>query len=70
MANFNDDDDLDALQQSDEQAADEVSPLGSTPNDVEDIDATMESVGLPSDEDGPHELNSQDVMDRADRDQD
>jgi hypothetical protein len=70
MANYNDDDNMSALKQSDEQAADEVSPLGSTPDDVEDIDATMESVGLPSDEDGPHELNSQEVIDRADRDQD
>lgn len=50
----------------DEEVADTASPLGSAPEDVEDIDNTVESVGLPSDEDGPHELNSQEVIEKAD----
>jgi hypothetical protein len=61
------DDDL--VKNSDEQLGDETSVLGSTPEDVEDIDATMASVGLPNDNDGLHELDSQAVIERADRDQ-
>lgn len=54
---------------ADEEISDGASSLGSAPEDVEDIDATLESVGLPSDENGPHELNSQQVIDKADKHQ-
>ncbi len=53
----------------DEEVADTASPLGSAPEDVEDIDETLESVGLPSDKDGPRELNSQTIIDQADKNQ-
>lgn len=54
---------------ADEEILDSESPLGHAPEDVEDIDATLESVGLPSDEAGPHELNSADVLNKADKHQ-
>ena len=54
---------------ADEEITDEASSLGSAPEDVEDIDATVESVGLPSDENGPHELNSAQVIEEADKNQ-
>lgn len=54
---------------ADEEITDGASSLGSAPEDVEDIDATLESVGLPSDDKGPHELNSQEVIDRSDKHQ-
>ncbi len=52
---------------ADEEMKDEVSPLGSITAEAEDIDETLESVGLQSDNNGPHELNSQEVMDKADK---
>ncbi len=54
---------------TDEEISDTASPLGSAPEDVEDIDETLESVGLPSDEDGPQELNSEEVIEEADKNQ-
>lgn len=54
---------------TDEEVADTASPLGSAPENVEDIDATLKSVGLPSDEKGPHELNSGEVIEQADKNQ-
>jgi hypothetical protein len=54
---------------ADEEITDEASSLGSAPEDVEDIDETQESVGLPSDEDGPQELNSAQVIEEADKNQ-
>lgn len=56
-------------QAADEELTDETSALGSMPEEVEDIDKTLKSVGLPSDEDGPRELNSQEVIDEADKNQ-
>ncbi len=53
----------------DEEVADTASALGSAPEDVEDIDDTMASVGLPSDENGVHELNSGEVIEQADKNQ-
>lgn len=55
---------------ADEEIIDGASSLGSAPEDVEDIDKTLESVGLPSDDKGPRELNSQEVIDKADKNQD
>ncbi|MBI2597556.1 hypothetical protein HYW41_05370 [Candidatus Daviesbacteria bacterium] len=54
---------------ADEGITDGKSALGSAPEDVEDIDETLQSVGLPTDEDGPRELNSQEIINRADKDQ-
>ena len=54
---------------ADEEITDGASSLGHAPEDTEDIDATLKSVGLPSDDNGPHELNSQKVLDRADQKQ-
>lgn len=54
---------------ADEEITDGASSLGSAPEDVEDIDKTLESVGLPNDDKGPHELNSQEVIDRSDKHQ-
>lgn len=54
---------------ADEEIADGKSALGHAPEDVEDIDETLKSVGLPNDDDGIHELNSQDVLDKADKNQ-
>jgi len=54
---------------SDEEISDEQSPLGHAPEDVEDIDETLKSVGLPNDDKGPHELNSAEVIDKADKNQ-
>ena len=54
---------------ADEELMDQKSSLGSEPEDVEDIDETLDSVGLPSDENGPHELNSQEVLEEADKHQ-
>ena len=54
---------------ADEELVDQKSSLGSEPEDVEDIDETLDSVGLPSDENGPHELNSQEVLEEADKHQ-
>jgi hypothetical protein len=54
---------------ADEQIKDEASVLGSASEDVEDIDDTVESVGLPSDEDGIKELNSAQVIEDADKNQ-
>lgn len=54
---------------ADEELIDESSSLGSAPQEAEDVDATLESVGLPNDDDGIRELNSQEVLDRADKNQ-
>lgn len=69
MTNGDNFDPQDDKNQASPQLQDESSPLGSTPEESEDIDKTLESVGLPSDDDGPRELNSQEVIDRADKDQ-
>ncbi len=66
---MNDDQKHQTAPSSDEEITDEASSLGSAPEDVEDIDATLESVGLPSDENGPHELNSEKVLQEADKNQ-
>lgn len=65
------DDDLKHQQSNtaDEELVDEKSPLGSMPEEAEDIDETLESVGLPSDKHGPKELNSQNVIDEAEKKQ-
>lgn len=52
---------------ADEEIADSESPLGHAPEDVEDIDQTLQSVGLPSDDNGPHELNSQEAIEEANK---
>lgn len=54
---------------ADEELQDEKGALGHAPEGVEDIDQTLKSVGLPSDEKGPRELNSQKVLDEADKHQ-
>lgn len=54
---------------ADEEISDGASPLGSAPEDVEDIDETLEGVGLSNDDKGPHELNSQQIIDEADKHQ-
>lgn len=36
---------------------------------VEDIDKTLSSVGLPNDDKGPKELNSEQVIEEADKNQ-
>lgn len=64
---MNDDQKHQQAEAADEEMQDEVSPLGSMTADTEDIDATLESVGLQSDDNGPHELNSQEIMDKADK---
>ena len=64
---MNDDQKHTQAQTADEAILDEASPLGSAPEESEDIDATLESVGLQSDDKGPHELNSQEIMEKADK---
>lgn len=64
-----DDQKHDQAESADEEIQDEESPLGSATKEAEDIDKTLEGVGLPSDEDGPRELNSQDVINKADKNQ-
>lgn len=59
---------LDA-ENADEEIQDEKSPLGHAPEDVEDIDKTLEGVGLPNDDNGPKELNSEEVINEADKNQ-
>lgn len=66
---MNDDQKHKRSETADEQIKDEASPLGSAPEEAEDIDDTLESVGLPSDADGPRELNSQAIIDQADKNQ-
>lgn len=39
------------------------------PKESEDIDQTLKSVGLPNDDNGPKELNSEDVLNEADKNQ-
>lgn len=52
---------------ADEEISDGASSLGSAPEDVEDIDETLTSVGLPNDDNGPKELNSEEVIEEADK---
>lgn len=66
---MNDDQKHQQAVEADEEISDEESSLGSAPKEAEDIDETLESVGLPSDNKGPHELNSQEVMEDADKHQ-
>ncbi|MBI2019955.1 hypothetical protein HYS94_00855 [Candidatus Daviesbacteria bacterium] len=56
-------------QKADEELQDESSPLGHASEETEDIDETLKSVGLPNDDQGPKELNSQEVIDKADKNQ-
>ena len=56
-------------QSADEEIQDEESSLGHAPKDVEDIDETLKGVGLPTDESGPRELNSEEVINEADKNQ-
>lgn len=56
-------------QKADEQLVDESSPGGSAPEESEDIDETLANVGLPNDDEGPKELNSKEVIDKADKNQ-
>ena len=65
----NDDQKHNAAQNADEEIKDGKSVLGHAPEDVEDIDQTLESVGLPSDKNGPRELNSEEVIAEADKNQ-
>ncbi len=62
-------DDQNAADSADEEITDGKSVLGHAPEDVEDVDDTLASVGLDNDEDGIKELNSQAVIDRADKNQ-
>jgi len=64
-----DDDQHNQADSADEEIQDGKSVLGHAPEEVEDIDKTLKSVGLPSDENGPRELNSQEVIDSADKHQ-
>ncbi len=66
---MNDDQKHDNAQNADEGIKDSKSALGHAPEDVEDIDKTLESVGLPNDDKGPHELNSEEVIEEADKNQ-
>lgn len=66
---MNDDQKHISADSADEEIQDEQSPLGHASSEPEDIDKTLEGVGLPSDEKGPHELNSQEVIDKADKNQ-
>lgn len=66
---MNDDQKHEEAVKADEELQDEKGALGHAPEDVEDIDQTLKSVGLPSDEDGPRELNSEKVIDEADKHQ-
>lgn len=66
---MNDDQKHKQAEEADEEITDEESPLGSAPKEAEDIDETLKSVGLPSDEDGPRELNSEQVISQADKNQ-
>lgn len=54
---------------ADEEVKDMEGPLGHAPEEVEDIDETLNSVGLPNDDKGPHELNSEEVIAEADKNQ-
>ncbi len=54
---------------ADEELGDQKGALGHAPEDVEDIDETLESAGIASDKNGPHELNSGQVTDQADKHQ-
>ena len=70
MANLSTDDQKHQDSDSaDEEIADSQSPLGHAPQDVEDIDETLTSVGLPNDDSGAKELNSQEVIEKADKNQ-
>ena len=64
---MNDDQKHEQSDSADEEIVDGNSSLGSAPEDVEDIDETVESVGLSSDKDGPKELNSEEVIEKADK---
>lgn len=66
---MNDDQKHQQSNSADEEITDEASSLGSAPEDVEDIDETNKSVGLPTDEKGLTELNSEEVMAQADKNQ-
>lgn len=65
-----DDDQHNIADSADEEIQDGKSVLGHAPEEVGDIDKTLKSVGLPSDEDGSRELNAQQVIDSADKNQD
>lgn len=66
---MNDDQKHKIAEEADEEIIDEESPLGSAPQEAEDIDKTLKNVGLPSDENGLRELNSEQVIDEADKNQ-
>lgn len=66
---MNDDQKHEDAENADEEIKDEKSSLGHAPEDVEDIDETLESVGLASDQNGPHELNSEEIINEADKHQ-
>lgn len=55
---------------ADEGITDGKSVLGHAPEESEDVDDTLASVGLPNDNEGFRELNSQQVIDVADKHQD
>ncbi len=64
-----DDQQHEQAQTADEELQDQKGALGHAPEDVEDIDETLKSVGLPNDDKGPHELNSEEVIAKADKHQ-
>lgn len=67
---MNDDQKHQLANQADEDIDGEQSALGSSSaSEAEDIDATLESVGLPNDDNGPHELNSEQALQDADKHQ-
>ncbi len=66
---MNDDQKHKVSEAADEEIQDGASVLGHAPEEVEDIDQTLKGVGLPSDEKGPHELNSEKVIEEADKHQ-
>ena len=53
---------------ADEEIKGEQSPLGSASGgEAEDIDKTQSSVGLQNDDKGPQELNSEEVIEEANK---
>lgn len=61
------DDQQNIADSADEEITDGKSVLGHAPEESADVDDTLQSVGLKGDEDGVRELNSEAVIDAADK---
>ena len=66
---MNDDDQHNQADSADEEITDGKSIFGSAPEVTAELDTNLKEVGLPNDDEGPRELNSQEVIDRADKNQ-